>query len=144
MEILQPMFGMIVLSGLLVLTLFISRIGPIVKFWGKLQFAEHSEDFRPQLPRRLRLITDNHNHLMEQPTLFYATCAYINVSYRGERNQKDQNSCKRIFDDLLRIEISYFGHSFVFSSCCVDSNITFIFSNFNGKVVISSRASTKN
>ena len=77
MEILQPMFGMIVLSGLLVLTLLISRIGPIVKFWGNLQFAEHSEDFRPQLPRRLRLITDNHNHLMEQPTRFYATCAYI-------------------------------------------------------------------
>ena len=77
MEILQPMFGMIVLSGLLVLTLFISRIGSIVKFWGNLQFAQHSEDLRPQLPRRLRLITDNHNHLMEQPTLFYATCAYI-------------------------------------------------------------------
>ena len=77
MEILQPMFGMIVLSGLLVITLLISRISPIVKFWGNLQFAQHSEDLRPQLPRRLRLITDNHNHLMEQPTLFYATCAYI-------------------------------------------------------------------
>ena len=35
MEILQPMFGMIVLSGLLVMTLLISRIGPIVKIVGK-------------------------------------------------------------------------------------------------------------
>ena len=77
MEILHPMLGMIALSGLMVAALLASRLPPIIKYWGNLQFAEHSEDLRPQLPRPLRLITDNYNHIFEQPTLFFATCAYI-------------------------------------------------------------------
>ena len=71
------MLGMIALSGLMVAVLLASRLPPIIKYWGKLQFAEHSEDLRPQLPRPLRLITENYNHIFEQPTLFFATCAYI-------------------------------------------------------------------
>ena len=77
MDILHPMLGMIALSGLLVAVLLASRLPPIIKYWGNLQFAEHSEDLRPQLPRPLRLITENYNHIFEQPTLFFATCAYI-------------------------------------------------------------------
>ena len=70
MNILHPMLGMIALSGLLILVLLASRLAPIIKYWGDLQFAEHSEDLRPQLPRPLRLITENYNHIFEQPTLF--------------------------------------------------------------------------
>jgi len=77
MDILHPMLGMIALSGLLVAALLASRLLPIIKYWGNLQFAEHSEDLRPQLPRPLRLITENYNHIFEQPTLFFATCSYI-------------------------------------------------------------------
>ena len=77
MDILHPMLGMIALSGLLIVVLLASRLPPIIKYWGNLQFAEHSEDLRPQLPRPLRLITENYNHIFEQPTLFFATCAYI-------------------------------------------------------------------
>ena len=77
MNILHPMLGTIALSGLLILVLLASRHAPIIKYWGDLQFAEHSEDLRPQLPRPLRLITENYNHIFEQPTLFFATCAYI-------------------------------------------------------------------
>ena len=77
MNILHPMLGMIALSGLLILVLLASRLAPIIKYWGNLQFAEHSEDLRPQLPKPLRLITENYNHIFEQPTLFFATCAYI-------------------------------------------------------------------
>ena len=71
MNILHPMLGMIALSGLLILVLLASRLAPIIKYWGDLQFAEHSEDLRPQLPRPLRLITENYNHIFEQPTLFF-------------------------------------------------------------------------
>ena len=71
------MLGMIALSGLMVAALLASRLPPVIKYWGNLQFAEHSEDLRPQLPRPLRLITDNYNHIFEQPTLFFATCSYI-------------------------------------------------------------------
>ena len=77
MDILHPMLGMIALSGLLIVVLLVSRLPPIIKYWGNLQFAEHSADLRPQLPRHLRLITENYNHVFEQPTLFFATCAYI-------------------------------------------------------------------
>ena len=77
MDILHPMLGMIALSGLLILVLLASRLPSIIKYWGDLQFAEHSDGLRPQLPRPLRLITENYNHIFEQPTLFFATCAYI-------------------------------------------------------------------
>ena len=87
MDILYPMFGMIALSGLVVAMLAVSRLGPIIKFWGNLQFAQHSEDLRPQLPRQLRLITENYNHIFEQPTLFYATCAYIFMSGHCDAEQ---------------------------------------------------------
>ena len=76
-NILHPMLAMIALSGFLIVVLLASRLPPIIKYWGDLQFAEHSEDLRPQLPKPLRLITENYNHIFEQPTLFFATCAYI-------------------------------------------------------------------
>ena len=85
MEILHPMLGMIALSGLLTVVLLASRLPPIIKYWGNLQFAEHSEDLRPQLPRPLRLITENYNHVFEQPTLFLATCAYIYMASQTDQ-----------------------------------------------------------
>ena len=77
MDILHPMLGMIALSGLVIVVLLSSRLSRVIKNWGNLQHAEHSEVSRPQLPRPLRLITENYNHIFEQPTLFFATCAYI-------------------------------------------------------------------
>ncbi len=77
MEILQPMFALIVLSGIMVIVLYASRAPLIIKNWGHSQGAKHSENLRPNLPDRLRYITDNYNHLMEQPTLFYAVVVYI-------------------------------------------------------------------
>ncbi len=77
MEILQPMLTLIALTGLMVVVLYASRVPLIVKNWGHSQGAKHSENLRPNLPDRLRYITDNYNHLMEQPTLFYAIVVYI-------------------------------------------------------------------
>ena len=77
MDILHPMLAMIVLSGFLIVILLASRLSRVIKNWGNLQHAEHAEVSRPQLPRPLRLITENYNHIFEQPTLLFATCAYI-------------------------------------------------------------------
>ena len=79
MNILLPMLGMLTLSGLMIATLFISRAPSIIKRWGNLQHAKHSDEMRPNLPDRMRYITDNHNHLFEQPTLFYAIVIYIHL-----------------------------------------------------------------
>lgn len=77
MEILYPMFGMIALTGTVMLALFFSRLPTIIKNFGNLQSAKHSEELRPKLPDTKRYITDNHNHLFEQPTVFYAIVIYI-------------------------------------------------------------------
>ena len=77
MEILYPMFLVIILSGILFMLLAATRVPSIIKYFGKLQAAKHSEDLRPNLPSAARNITDNYNHLFEQPTLFYALVIYI-------------------------------------------------------------------
>ena len=77
MAILYPMFLVITLSGILFLLLAATRLPSIIKYFGKLQAAKHSEDLRPNLPPAARNITDNYNHLFEQPTLFYALVTYI-------------------------------------------------------------------
>ena len=77
MTILYPMFLVITLSGILFLLLAATRLPSIIKYFGKLQAAKHSEDLRPNLPTAARNITDNYNHLFEQPTLFYALVTYI-------------------------------------------------------------------
>jgi len=75
--ILYPMFGMIALTGVIMLALFFSRLPTIVQNFGNLQAAKHSDELRPRLPDTKRYITDNHNHLFEQPTVFYAIVVYI-------------------------------------------------------------------
>ena len=68
---------MILLSGIISLTLLATRLPIVIKGFGKLQAGKHSDELRPQLPDRMRYITDNYNHLFEQPTLFYALIVYI-------------------------------------------------------------------
>ena len=77
MEILYPMFLVITLSGALFLLLAATRVPSIIKYFGNLQAAKHSEGLRPKVPSAARNITDNYNHLFEQPTLFYALVTYI-------------------------------------------------------------------
>ena len=77
MEILYPMLGMIFLSSGVLVALAVTRIPLIIKHFGNLQGAKHSDELRPRLSPRLRNITDNYNHLFEQPTLFYAVIIYI-------------------------------------------------------------------
>ena len=74
------MLGMITPSRLMVLVLYLSRAPLIIKYWGNTQGAKHSDELRTNLPERLRYITDNYNHLFEQPVLFYAAALYIHLA----------------------------------------------------------------
>ena len=79
-DILQPMFGMIVLTGVVALLLYGSRmllIYRVTRSGGDLARAKYADEARPHLPGSFRNITDNYNHLFEQPTLFYAVVVYI-------------------------------------------------------------------
>ena len=80
MSILDPMLAMLAWSGLIVAILLMTRIPAVVKQWGNLQFAKHSDELRPNMPEKFRYVTDNYNHIFEQPTLFYAVLIYIQLA----------------------------------------------------------------
>ena len=85
MSILNPMLAMMAWSGLIVAILLMTRMPVVVTQWGNLQFAKHSDELRPKMSEKFRYITDNYNHIFEQPTLFYAVLIYIQLA--GTTNQ---------------------------------------------------------
>ena len=80
MTILGPMLAMLAWSGFIVAILLLTRIPVVIKQWGNLQYAKHSDELRPKMSDKFRYITDNYNHIFEQPTLFYATLIYIHLA----------------------------------------------------------------
>ena len=80
MSILNPMLAMMAWSGLIVAILLMTRIPVVIAQWGNLQFAKHSDELRPKMSEKFRYITDNYNHIFEQPTLFYAVLIYIQLA----------------------------------------------------------------
>ncbi len=87
MDILLPMFAMIVLTAAVTILLLISRLPSIIRHFGHLQGAMHSDELRPRLSPRMRFITDNYNHLFEQPVLFYALIVYLQLSETADALQ---------------------------------------------------------
>ena len=80
MSILDPMLAMMAWAGLIVAILLMTRMPVVIKQWGNLQFAKHSDELRPKMSEKFRYITDNYNHIFEQPTLFYAVLIYIQLA----------------------------------------------------------------
>ena len=80
MSILDPMLAMLAWSGFIVAILLLTRIPVVIKQWGNLQYAKHSDELRPKMSDKFRYITDNYNHIFEQPTLFYAVLIYIQLA----------------------------------------------------------------
>ena len=79
------MFVLIMLSGVLFLIMAGTIVPYILKHFGNLQAAKHSDDLIPNLTDLGRNITNNYNHLFEQPTLFYALVKYIFLMNHIER-----------------------------------------------------------
>ena len=80
MSILDPLLSLLAWSGLIVAILLWTRIPVVIKQWGNLQFAKHSDELRPKMSAKFRYITENYNHIFEQPTLFYAVLIYIQLA----------------------------------------------------------------
>ena len=64
-------------------SVFVSPYSSNQKFW-KSRISRYSDEFRSQLPKSLKNITANYNHIFEQPTLFYATIIYIYLMEHGD------------------------------------------------------------
>ena len=84
MEILKPVVMLLILSCVMLLWLYATRIPAILKLDTELDPTLPSGTQMSQLPYRVRWKADNYNHLLEQPVLFYA--AAITLAVLGEGN----------------------------------------------------------
>ena len=81
--ILVPLIALVLWSFVMWAWLYATRIPAIMKH--KIVFDPHrpNEEFHARLPARVRWKADNYNHLMEQPTLFYAVALTLSLTGDG-------------------------------------------------------------
>jgi hypothetical protein len=74
-SILTPALALVVWSLIMCVWLYATRI-PAIQKAGINPATAQSPDSLDGLPPRVRWVADNYNHLMEQPTIFYALVFY--------------------------------------------------------------------
>lgn len=77
--ILTPVLALIAWSLLVWLWMYATRIPAMQKAGVDPQDAAHPGSLSA-LPSQVRAVADNYNHLMEQPTIFYALAFYLHLS----------------------------------------------------------------
>ena len=75
-SLLTPVLALIVWSLVVWLWMYATRIPAMQKAGIDPQAAQHTSALS-MLPPRVRGVADNYNHLMEQPTIFYAMVFYV-------------------------------------------------------------------
>jgi hypothetical protein len=81
--ILAPLIALVLWSFVMWAWLYATRIPAIVKNKIVPDPNRPKEEFHAQLPARVRWKADNYNHLMEQPTLFYAVALTLALIGEG-------------------------------------------------------------
>jgi hypothetical protein len=82
--ILQPVVALVLWSFAMWAWLYVSRIPAILRHKVKLDPYRSPGDFRAALPAKVHWPADNYAHLMEQPTLFYATALVLALAHQGD------------------------------------------------------------
>ena len=82
--ILQPVVALVLWSMVMWAWLYATRIPAMQKAKIALDPALTSADLAARLPPQVRWKADNYNHLMEQPTIFYATALALAVAGAGD------------------------------------------------------------
>jgi hypothetical protein len=80
--ILAPLIALVLWTFVMWAWMYATRIPAIRKYKVALDRYRSKEEFNAQLPAEVRWKADNYNHLMEQPTLFYAvalTLAFLDA-----------------------------------------------------------------
>ncbi|RXJ72355.1 hypothetical protein CS022_16135 [Veronia nyctiphanis] len=75
----QPVLALVVWSMVMWLWMYVTRLPAIAKMEMKMDSHVPSGIQMSQLPAKVRWKADNYNHLMEQPTLFYAVVLSLAV-----------------------------------------------------------------
>jgi hypothetical protein len=83
-SILAPLTALVLWSFVMWAWLYATRIPTIVK--RRIVYDPHRpvEEFHAQIPAPVRWKADNYNHLMEQPTLFYAVVLALALLGAGD------------------------------------------------------------
>lgn len=77
--ILQPVFALGFLTISITVLMYFSRLSAMKKHKVHPQKAQNTRDLIALLPQSVNRISNNYNHLFEQPTLFYAICISLAV-----------------------------------------------------------------
>lgn len=77
--ILQPVFVVGLLTVVMTIWMFLTRIPAMSKLKIHPQKGQDTSKLRDLLPKEVTRISNNYNHLFEQPTLFYAVAISIAV-----------------------------------------------------------------
>ena len=83
-SILQPVVGLVLWSFVMWAWLYATRIPAIQAARQPMLPEMTAADLNAVIPARVRWKADNYNHLMEQPTLFYAVALTLAVAGAGE------------------------------------------------------------
>lgn len=82
--ILQPVIVLVLWSMVMWLWLYATRIPAMRQARTRLDPILPREQVTGSLPPQVRWKADNYNHLMEQPTLFYATAVVLALAGAGD------------------------------------------------------------
>ena len=72
--ILVPVVALVAWSLIMLIWLYATRMPAMRKAGIGPQEGAHARDLNARMPAHPRQVADNYNHLMEQPTIFYAIC----------------------------------------------------------------------
>ncbi|MGB5325198.1 MAG: MAPEG family protein [Pseudomonadales bacterium] len=81
--ILQPVVALLLLNCVMFFWMYATRLPAVAKLKIKLDPELPKGTQMAQLPARVRWKADNYNHLLEQPTLFYAVCLVLALLGEG-------------------------------------------------------------
>ena len=82
--ILQPVIALVLWSMVMWAWLYATRLPAMIRARTKLDPTQPRDVMLGGLPPRVRWKADNYNHLMEQPTLFYATALALALIDQGD------------------------------------------------------------
>ena len=83
-SILKPLIALVMWTFVMWAWLYAARLPAIRKYKIALDPNRLKAEFDALLPAKVRWKADNYNHLMEQPTLFYAVCLTLAVLGAGQ------------------------------------------------------------
>ena len=78
--ILTPVFALIAWSLLVFIWMYVTRMPAMGQADVDPQSVKHPAALPGLLPSKVEAVADNYNHLMEQPTIFYAMCFYLAIA----------------------------------------------------------------